>query len=60
MINSFYFTALTSNRPIDLDQGLFFAVNWLNQSLQGCLFACIFFANQTNDLAKAQTMILVA
>ncbi len=34
MINSFYFIALISNRLIDLDRGLFFAVDWSNQVSQ--------------------------
>ena len=31
MINSFYFITLISDRPINLDRGLLFAVNWSNQ-----------------------------
>ncbi len=34
MINSFYFIALISDRPIDLDWGLLFAVDFSSQLLQ--------------------------
>jgi hypothetical protein len=34
IINSFYFNALISDRPINLDRGLLFAVDWLNPFLQ--------------------------
>ncbi len=61
MINSFYFIALISNRPINLDQGWLFAVNWSSQSLQMKPFhSWYFFDNQTNNLVKAQIMISAA
>ena len=61
MINSFYFIALISNRPINLDWGLLFAVDWLNQSLQMKPFHMGYFLTiKLNDLIKAQAMILAA
>jgi hypothetical protein len=57
----FYFIALISNRPINLDWGMLFAVDWSNQLLHIKTFShAVFFDNQTNDLIKTQAMILVA
>jgi hypothetical protein len=61
MINSFYFISLISDRPINLDWGLLFDVDWLNQSSRMKPFCTrYFFDNQTIDLVKDQTMISAA
>jgi hypothetical protein len=60
MINSFYFTALISNRLIDLDWGVVVCCQLVKPIVANETFShAKFFDNQTNILIKAQTMILV-
>jgi hypothetical protein len=61
MIDSFYFTALISNRPIDLDRGVVVCCRLVEPIIANEIFShAVFFNNQTNNLVKAQTMILAA
>ncbi len=61
MINSFYFTALLSNRPINLDWGIAVCCQLVKPIVTNETFShVVYFYDQTNDLVKAQTMILAA
>jgi hypothetical protein len=61
MINSFYFIALMSNRPINLDQGDVFCCGLVEPIVANeTLSHTVFFDNQTNNLFKVDTNILAA
>jgi hypothetical protein len=61
MINSIYFTALLSNRPINLDWLVVVCCQLVKPIVVNETFShVVYFDNQTNDLVKAQTMILAS
>jgi hypothetical protein len=61
MINFFYFTALISDRPINLDQGVVVGCQLVKTIVANKTISHAAYSdNQTNDHVKAQTMILAA
>jgi hypothetical protein len=61
MINSFYFIALISNRPINLDRGVVVCCQLIEPIVVNETFLnMVFFDDQTINLVKGQTMILAA
>jgi hypothetical protein len=61
MINSFYFTALISNRPINLDQGVVVCCQLVEPIVANETFLhTVYSDDQTNNFVKAQTIILAA
>jgi hypothetical protein len=61
MINSFYFIALISDRPINLDQGVFGCCQLVKPIVISETFShTVFVDDQTNNLIKVQTIMLAA
>jgi hypothetical protein len=61
MINSFYFTALISNRSIDLDRGVDVCCQLVKPIVANeTISHAVYSDNETNNLVKAQKMILAA
>jgi hypothetical protein len=61
MIKSFYFTALISNRLINLDRGVVVCCQLVEPIVTNVTFSlAVYSDDQTNNLVKARTMILAA